>query len=94
MFVTADDFRDTYTRIKERALQRDCSVLIFVSHDADAVCAARVFTGLLRADFVRFKLVPVASYTDLTTQAAALLPGAVRCCPSCHLLRSCDHRRV
>ncbi len=65
MFVVADEFAAVYRRIKERALQRDCSVAIFVAADVDAACAARIIKAILNADFVRFEIHPVNSFSAL-----------------------------
>ena len=46
-------------------LQGDCTVLIFVTPDTDALCACWILTSMLRSDFIRYKMVPVADLTDL-----------------------------
>eukprot|EP01135_Chromosphaera_perkinsii_P000163 Nk52_evm59s32 gene=Nk52_evmTU59s32 len=65
MLVKINDADETYIKIKEDALVSRMPVLIFISPDADALCACKILTGLLKSDFVQYVIVPVAGYNDL-----------------------------
>ncbi|KND03063.1 DNA replication initiation factor CDC45 [Spizellomyces punctatus DAOM BR117] len=61
---------EVYHRVKANALRNGVpgasTVLIFVSPDADALCALRILVNLLKSDCIAHKVVPVAGYTDLS----------------------------
>ncbi len=42
--VALDDIAGMYDEIKTSSLSGDCSVLVLVAADCDAVCAARILT--------------------------------------------------
>ncbi|ORX99770.1 CDC45-like protein [Basidiobolus meristosporus CBS 931.73] len=62
----ADRFQEAYDKIKEDALGLDCSILIFVASDPDALCACKILQELLKTDYLAHKIVPVNGYTDLS----------------------------
>jgi len=43
MFVLEDKFDECYAKIKNDALERDCSILIFTATDVDSICSTKVF---------------------------------------------------
>lgn len=59
------EYDRAYERIKRHSLEGGMSVLIFVAPDCDAICACRIFTGMLRADCIRYKIKPVSGYKDI-----------------------------
>eukprot|EP00041_Stephanoeca_diplocostata_P020331 m.453060 g.453060 ORF g.453060 m.453060 type:complete len:591 (+) comp21546_c0_seq1:237-2009(+) len=67
MFIAAGEFDKAYKRIKEDALKGDCTVMIFVAPNTDSLCACWILTSLLKSDFIRYKMLPVADLTDLQT---------------------------
>ena len=48
-------------------------VLILVALEPDALCACRIFVGLLKRDFIRHNIVPVAGYGDLARAGEKLV---------------------
>jgi len=65
MLGDASALHRCYEDIKREALERDCSILIFVALDVDSVCAAKILLSLLKSDFLSFKLVPTLGFDDL-----------------------------
>ncbi|KAI9106301.1 CDC45 family [Phlyctochytrium arcticum] len=60
---------EVYRRVKSNALKDGnagaSTVLIFVSPDADGICALKILVYLLKADCIAHKIVPVAGPNDL-----------------------------
>eukprot|EP01134_Creolimax_fragrantissima_P007045 CFRG7045T1 len=56
-----------FKKIKEDALASHpaASILILAAPDVDAVCACRLLTILLRADYIPYEILPVAGYDDI-----------------------------
>mmetsp|Transcript_27344 Transcript_27344/g.71666 ORF Transcript_27344/g.71666 Transcript_27344/m.71666 type:complete len:588 (-) Transcript_27344:104-1867(-) len=77
MFVGAGEFDTAYKRIKQDALKGDCTVIIFVAPDTDSICACWILTALLKADYIGYKMMPIADLTDLLEAKEMLLenPG-------------------
>ena len=48
-------------------------VLILPSLDADAICACRILTALLKRDYIPHKIQPVSGYADLARAGAELV---------------------
>ncbi|KAI9690079.1 MAG: hypothetical protein M1820_010018, partial [Bogoriella megaspora] len=48
-------------------------VLLLVALDADALCAARILTALLKRDYIPHKIQPVQGYADLARAGAELV---------------------
>jgi len=46
MIVSKDNFGRSYQEIKTKALENDCSVLIFSAPDVDSVCATKILLVL------------------------------------------------
>ena len=57
MLMLHGDFDQCYAKIKEDALDRDCSILIFVSTDVDSICSAKILL-----------VTPLALFTSLHLQ--------------------------
>uniref|UniRef100_A0AAV1UM09 Cell division control protein 45 n=1 Tax=Peronospora matthiolae TaxID=2874970 RepID=A0AAV1UM09_9STRA len=67
MLWPREEFHAAYTQIKHDAVQSNgqCSVLLLVALDVDALCAAEILTRLLRADLVSYALLAVRGYEDV-----------------------------
>ncbi|CAM9308546.1 unnamed protein product, partial [Hapterophycus canaliculatus] len=52
-----------------------CTVLVFVAPNCDAMCACRIFSYMLRADAVAYKIKPVAGYGDIAAANEDLIKG-------------------
>ncbi|KAI8920232.1 CDC45 family [Powellomyces hirtus] len=69
-YVAFAQLDQVYRRLKSAASRNGgtgaSTVLIFVSPDADAVCALKILVTLLKSDCIAHKIVPVAGYTDLS----------------------------
>jgi cell division control protein 45 len=48
-------------------------VLILVALEPDALCACRILTALLKHDFIRHNIVPIAGYSDLARAGEKLV---------------------
>ena len=48
-------------------------VLILVALEPDALCACRILTALLKRDYIRHKIQPIAGYGDLSTTGEKLV---------------------
>eukprot|EP00040_Diaphanoeca_grandis_P012371 m.62716 g.62716 ORF g.62716 m.62716 type:complete len:589 (-) comp23192_c0_seq1:164-1930(-) len=76
MFVSVGEFDVAYKRIKQDSLKGDCTVLIFVAPDTDSVCACSILTSLLKGDFIKYKMIPVADESDLELARDLLVQSA------------------
>ncbi|KAF3917645.1 hypothetical protein AA313_de0207178 [Arthrobotrys entomopaga] len=65
MHIPRHHFGTAYNRLKRSSSSAVPSVLILTSLDVDSLCACRMFTRLLKADYIPHKLHPVAGYQDL-----------------------------
>ncbi|EPS45567.1 hypothetical protein H072_490 [Dactylellina haptotyla CBS 200.50] len=65
MHIPRHHFGTAYNRLKRSSSSTVPSVLILTSLDVDSLCACRMFTRLLKADYIPHKLHPVAGYQDL-----------------------------
>lgn len=65
MLLEQRDFLTAYQQIKDEALGVGCSVLLLCGLNADALCAVRILTYLLRSDHIAFKVKPVNGYGEL-----------------------------
>jgi cell division control protein 45 len=71
MIVERGNLYMAYKTIRQDAMEEDgCTVIIFVSPDVDALCAARIMTDLFRSDCVAYKMKPVSGYESLGIAAA------------------------
>lgn len=70
MHVPKALFRPTYQAIKDAAsgVQNGCSVLVLVSPDVDAICAARILASLFKQDNIDHKVTPVAGFLDVVKE--------------------------
>eukprot|EP01104_Vermistella_antarctica_P015480 TRINITY_DN5101_c0_g1_i1.p1 TRINITY_DN5101_c0_g1~~TRINITY_DN5101_c0_g1_i1.p1 ORF type:complete len:672 (+),score=152.14 TRINITY_DN5101_c0_g1_i1:62-2077(+) len=67
MLVDVDQFEKIYGFIKEDASKGGCSVLIMVAANCDSLCAAQIFTRILKADLISYEIKYVAGYEDFET---------------------------
>ncbi|BFZ57164.1 DNA replication initiation factor cdc45 [Savitreella phatthalungensis] len=65
MLLQRPQFRDAYEAIKAAAPDSACRVLILCALDPDAVCACKMLSLLLKADFIAHKVHPIAGWQDL-----------------------------
>ncbi|KAK6355536.1 hypothetical protein TWF696_004635 [Orbilia brochopaga] len=65
MHIPRHHFGTAYNRLKRSSSATVPSVLVLTSLDVDSVCACRMFTRLLKNDYIPHKLHPVAGYQDL-----------------------------
>ncbi len=72
MLITIENANICYQKIIRKGLKYGSKVIIFVSNDADALCAARILTALLKSDNVQYVVIPVLSFTQLEKEFDAL----------------------
>jgi cell division control protein 45 len=65
MLIPLPQWEKAYQLIKSESLNSGCSVLIFVSHDCDAICACRILTHLLASDMISFAVMSVSGEEEL-----------------------------
>src|SRR5690348_255186 len=65
MIIRLDNARSTYEEIIRRVKQANGKVVIFLGFDIDSLCSLRILVSLLRADNVRYEIVPVMNYIIL-----------------------------
>ncbi|KAI8394143.1 CDC45 family [Radiomyces spectabilis] len=61
--ITSVQYEQAYEQIKRDSIEGSC--IVFVASDVDALCACKIFQGLLKSDIIQHKIVPVAGYKDL-----------------------------
>ncbi|KAJ2424975.1 DNA replication initiation factor cdc45, partial [Coemansia sp. RSA 2524] len=73
VYVSSTHYEDAYRRIADTAATTaGASVLLFVSMDADALCALRILTSLFKRDSIAHKIVPVSNYAEITSMNQTL----------------------
>ncbi|KXS15936.1 CDC45-like protein [Gonapodya prolifera JEL478] len=73
---TAAQFERVYADIRRHGSAPDAApALIFASNDVDAVCACKIVVSLLSADNIRHTVIPVSSYTDLSSANESRVAG-------------------
>lgn len=65
MFLPRDLISKVYLHLQSTCHPLSPPVLILVALEPDAVCACRIFTRLLKHDYIPHKIVPVPGYADL-----------------------------
>lgn len=67
MYITPEKYAITFRNIKRSSLSHStCKLVIFVSClDIDSLCAAKIFSLLLRKELIQYQLIPVVGYSDL-----------------------------
>jgi cell division control protein 45 len=65
MIIPLENARALYEQIVKRTKSSNGKVIIFVGYDVDALCALRILVVLLRADWVKYEIVPVMNYDQL-----------------------------
>lgn len=67
MYVTPNQYLATYRDLKRTSLSHStCKLVIFVSClDVDSLCAAKMFSLLLKKELIQYQLLPVVGYKDL-----------------------------
>eukprot|EP00911_Craspedida_sp_UC1_P000811 UC1_evm1s623 len=80
MFVPPGQFDRAYAQIKVSALSSDCTVTVCCAPDVDALAACAIFTRLLKADFIPYRIVPINGMDDLARfkEDVDASPGTVR----------------
>ncbi|EPX73193.1 DNA replication pre-initiation complex subunit Cdc45 [Schizosaccharomyces octosporus yFS286] len=73
MFVRRSEYALAYSKIKEASISGGCVVHIFVALDPDALCACKLLSRLLKADFISHKIRPVSGYRDLENANETIL---------------------
>jgi hypothetical protein len=72
VLVEKHEYYDAYRQLQQLSFR--AGVLVFAStRDADAVCAVKILTSLLKLDSVPFSVVPVTDFEHLQAQAKAHL---------------------
>lgn len=73
--IAKHEYFEAYRQLQQLSFR--ASVLVFAStRDADAVCAVKILTSLLKLDSVPFSVVPVTDFEHLQAQAKAHLEAA------------------
>lgn len=75
MFVKRVEYAKAYQRLKAEAPKTSCAVLLFVALDADALCACKMLSSLLKTDFIPHKIHPIIGYSHLETANRELIEG-------------------
>ena len=63
MIIELELARETYEKIKEKVKKKNGKIIIIVSFDIDALCSLRILVALLRADNIRYEVIPVMNYS-------------------------------
>ncbi|KAG5368538.1 Cell division control protein 45 [Yarrowia sp. C11] len=76
MIIQPDQFEETYRALcKTSIAHMTCKLVVFVSClNVDALCGARMFSDLLRAQLIPHKTVPVTGYEEMIRKYRALDP--------------------
>lgn len=74
MYVTVDQYREAWNRIKHESLSHStCRIVVFVSClDVDALCAAKIFVSIFQKDLIPHKIIPVIGYQSFKTAFSQL----------------------
>ncbi|KAL6454300.1 CDC45 Cell division control protein 45 [Candida maltosa Xu316] len=69
MYINPNQYARAFQDIKRSSLSHStCKLVIFVSClDVDALCAAKIWSLLLRKELIQYQLIPITGYTDLRT---------------------------
>ncbi|GAA5923722.1 hypothetical protein JCM1841_002023 [Sporobolomyces salmonicolor] len=79
MFISSSLYASAYQLILSRARGSPaCTTYLLVSPDVDALCAARLLSGLLKTDDVAHQTIPVGSWAELAQEAQKLRDEDVR----------------
>lgn len=67
MYITPNQYFAAYRDLKRTSLSHStCKLVIFVSClDVDSLCAAKMFSLLLKKELIQYQLLPVVGYKDL-----------------------------
>lgn len=67
MYITPNQYAKAFQDIKRSSLSHStCKLVLFVSClDVDALCAAKIWSLLLRKELIQYQLIPVTGYSDL-----------------------------
>jgi cell division control protein 45 len=68
MIIALENARALYEQIVKRTKSFNGKVIIFVGYDIDSLCALRILVALLRADWVKYEIVPVMNYDQLDSK--------------------------
>ncbi|BGP33504.1 DNA replication initiation factor cdc45 [Rhodotorula toruloides] len=79
MHIPSTSYSVAYSHILSRARGSPaCTTYLFVAPDVDALCAARLLSGMLKTDDVAHQTVPVGSWVQLHEEALQLRDEDVR----------------
>eukprot|EP00123_Amoebidium_parasiticum_P010126 comp19908_c0_seq1/m.24137 comp19908_c0_seq1/g.24137 ORF comp19908_c0_seq1/g.24137 comp19908_c0_seq1/m.24137 type:complete len:620 (-) comp19908_c0_seq1:708-2567(-) len=68
MLIPKAEFRTIYKEVKKDALRtQGTSVLIFAALNTDAVCACKMLTNALQHDYIKYNVLPVVGYDDMSS---------------------------
>eukprot|EP00457_Paulinella_chromatophora_P004477 gb/GEZN01004489.1/.p1 GENE.gb/GEZN01004489.1/~~gb/GEZN01004489.1/.p1 ORF type:complete len:584 (-),score=68.31 gb/GEZN01004489.1/:81-1832(-) len=76
MIIDKDGLDEAYNTIVQDALSQVCTVLIFVSPEADSLCGLKVLTHLLQADSIQYTVKPVSGYEDIAKANEELIKSS------------------
>ncbi|KAI5957136.1 CDC45 [Candida jiufengensis] len=67
MYINPNQYFSTYKEIKRTSSSHStCKLVIFVSGlDVDSLCAAKLFSLLLKKELIQFQIIPVTGYNNL-----------------------------
>ncbi|KAI3404174.2 CDC45 [Candida oxycetoniae] len=74
MYITPGQYFQAYRDLKRTSLSHStCKLVIFVSClDVDSLCAAKIFSMLLKKELIQYQLLPVVGYKDLKSHYSKL----------------------
>lgn len=74
MYITPNQYYSAYRDLKRTSLSHStCKLVIFVSClDVDSLCAAKMFSMLLKKELIQYQLLPVLGYNDLKAHYSKL----------------------
>ncbi|KYG42386.1 hypothetical protein M433DRAFT_157956 [Acidomyces richmondensis BFW] len=78
MYLPRPQLATLYTQLLAKTNPSSAPILILTSLTVDALCAVRIFTALLKRDFIPHTVVPVSGYTELQNAGERLVQGLRR----------------
>lgn len=79
MHVLMEDFVQIFQEIRQSSMATTCKLVIFVSClDIDALCAAKMISGLLKKDMIQHKTAPVIGFGDMQRRWAEDVDSEVK----------------
>ena len=65
MIIDLEHARHCYEEIVKLTKKHNGKVVIFVGFDIDSLCSLRILVALLRADNIKYEIIPVMNYDQL-----------------------------